>query len=73
MSLKSHFGEMDKEGIKMASNSLQTNNISLRMSDKDVKMLDKLCDYYDKRRSDVIRGTIIARYKALVKKGEING
>jgi len=57
----------------MASNSLQTNNISLRMSDKDVKMLDKLCDYYDKRRSDVIRGTIIARYKALVKKGEING
>jgi len=57
----------------MTSNSLQTNNISLRMSDKDVEMLDKLCDYYDKRRSDVIRGTIIARYKALVKKGEING
>lgn len=73
MSLRSHFGEMDKEGIKMTSNSLQTNNISLRMSDKDVEMLDKLCDYYDKRRSDVIRGTIIARYKALVKKGEING
>lgn len=57
----------------MADQYNQTNKISVRMDDKDLEVLDKLCAHYGKRRSDVIRGTVIARYKALVKKGEIKG
>jgi hypothetical protein len=55
----------------MSGEYLQENKISVRMSDSDLKKLDKLCSFYGKRRSDVIRGTVISRYNALVKKGEV--
>ena len=57
----------------MANQYSRENKICVRMNDADMEILDKLCSIYGRKRSEVIRGTIIARYKALVKKGVIEG
>lgn len=46
-------------------------NISLRVNRDDIRKFEALCEYYQANMSDVIRGTVLARYTALVKRGAI--
>ena len=66
----------DIGGFNMADNhyyekSTKGHRVGLRFSDSEIEKLDELCAYYGTSRSEILRGTMIARYKALVKKGEI--
>lgn len=51
--------------------SIKGNRVGLRFSDSEMEKLNELCKYYNTSRSEVLRATMVARYKALVKKGEI--
>jgi metal-responsive CopG/Arc/MetJ family transcriptional regulator len=51
--------------------SSKVNRIGIRLSDSELEKLDEMCKYYKTGRSEILRGTAMARYRALVKKGEI--
>ena len=48
----------------MSAEQYRGNRINIRCSDVELKVLDEMCKYYGVGRSEILRATAIARYKA---------